>query len=59
MSRSDLWHNRNYRLILGASTISHPGAGVSGVKFGWFATVLTLDPFLIGLVARALDQDDV
>lgn len=45
--------NRNFRLVLGAAVFSHLGTGVYGVAFPWFATLLTRDPFLIGVVAMA------
>jgi MFS family permease len=53
MSQTPLWRNRNFRLVFGASVFSHLGTGVYGVAFPWFATLLTRDPLLIGLVAMA------
>ncbi len=53
MSHEPLWHNRNFRLVFGASALSHLGTGVYGVAFPWFATLLTRNPLLIGLVAMA------
>ncbi len=53
MMHDPLWRNRNFRLVFGASVFSHLGTGVYGVAFPWFATLLTRDPLLIGMVAMA------
>ncbi len=53
MSREPLWRKQNFRLVFAASVFSHLGTGVCGVAFPWFATLLTRDPLLIGMVAMA------
>ncbi len=45
--------NRNFRLMCGAATATNLGDGVMAVAVPWLATLLTHDPFLIGLVAGA------
>lgn len=51
MSYRALWQNRNFRLLFTASLGTNLGDGVLTVALPWFATLLTRDPFLIGLVA--------
>ena len=53
MSYRALWRNRNFRLLFTASIGTNMGDGVLAVALPWFATLLTRDPFLIGLVAMA------
>lgn len=53
MSDIVLWRNRNFRLALTAATFTNLGDGVLAVAFPWFATLLTRDPVLVGLVAAA------
>jgi MFS family permease len=48
-----LWRNRNFRLVFGATTFTNLGDGVLAVAFPWFATLLTRDAVLIGMVAAA------
>lgn len=53
MSYRALWQNRGFRLLFIASVGANLGDGVLAVALRWFATLLTRDPFLIGLVASA------
>lgn len=53
MSYSELVQNRSFRRVFAASFFSHLGTGVFSVAFPWFATMLTRNPLLIGLVAMA------
>lgn len=53
MIGQSLWKNRNFRLLFAASTATNLGDGLLAVAFPWFATLLTRDPLLIGLVAAA------
>ncbi|MGQ0563836.1 MAG: MFS transporter [Gemmobacter sp.] len=46
-------HNRNFRLMCGATMATNLGDGVMAVAVPWLATLLTPDPLLIGLVAGA------
>lgn len=48
-----LWHNRNFRLLFGAATLTNLGDGLLAVAVPWLATLLTQNPVLIGLVAGA------
>jgi MFS family permease len=48
-----LAQNRNYVRLIGASGITNLADGIASVAFPWLATLLTRDPFLIGLVAFA------
>jgi MFS family permease len=48
-----LARNRNFRLLFSASAISNLGDGISALAFPWLASLITRDPFLIGLVAAA------
>lgn len=48
-----LWRNRNFRLLFGATTLTNLGDGLLAVAFPWFATLLTRDPVLVGMVAAA------
>ncbi|MDA8584667.1 MFS transporter [Rhodobacteraceae bacterium] len=48
-----LVRNRNYRMFFSAAGISNLGDGISALAFPWLATLITRDPFLIGLVAAA------
>lgn len=45
--------NRNYRLLLSASSVSNLGDGIAMVALPWLATLLTKDPLLISAVAMA------
>lgn len=53
MTPNSLWQNRNFRLLFSASACTNMGDGLLAVAFPWFATLLTRDPLLIGLVAAA------
>ena len=53
MTQPRLWRNRNFRFFIAASTFAQLGSGVFAVAFPWFATLLTRDPLLIGMVAMA------
>lgn len=53
MSYLALWRTRNFRLLFAASFGTNLGDGVMAVAVPWMATLLTDDPFLIGLVAAA------
>ena len=46
-----LWTNRNFRLLFASAAATNMGDGVIAVAIPWLATLLTDDPFLIGLVA--------
>lgn len=46
-----LWHNRNFRLLFTSASATNLGDGLIAVAVPWLATLLTHDPFLIGLVA--------
>ncbi len=48
-----LWRNRNFRLLFAASGFTNLGDGLLAVALPWFATLLTRDPLLIGLVSAA------
>lgn len=45
--------NSNYVRLIGASGATNLADGIASVAFPWLATLLTRDPFLIGLVAFA------
>lgn len=45
--------NRNYRLLISASSVSNLGDGIAMVALPWLATLLTTDPLLIAAVAAA------
>lgn len=53
MTQSPLWNNRNFRLMFASSAVTNLGDGLISVAVAWLATLLTDDPFLIGLVATA------
>jgi MFS family permease len=53
MSASALWKNRNYRMLFASAAATNLGDGLTAVAVPWLATLLTHDPFLIGLVAGA------
>ncbi|MEM6388075.1 MAG: MFS transporter [Pseudomonadota bacterium] len=48
-----LTKNPNYIRLIGASGATNLADGIASVAFPWLATLLTRDPFLIGLVAFA------
>lgn len=48
-----LARNRNYLRLIGASGATNLADGIASVAFPWLATLITRDPFLIGLVAFA------
>ncbi|MEM8976955.1 MAG: MFS transporter [Pseudomonadota bacterium] len=48
-----LVQNRNYLKLISASGATNLADGIASVAFPWLATLLTRDPFLIGLVAFA------
>lgn len=53
MTASALWKNRNYRMLFASAGATNLGDGLTAVAVPWLATLLTHDPFLIGLVAGA------
>lgn len=53
MTPHSLWRNRNFRYLFAASAFTNLGDGILAVAFPWFATLLTRDPVLIGMVAAA------
>lgn len=53
MTQTSLWQNRNFRLMFASSAVTNLGDGLIAVAVAWLATLLTDDPFLIGLVATA------
>lgn len=53
MTENPLWQNRNFRLMFASSAATNLGDGLIAVAVAWLATLLTHDPFLIGLVASA------
>lgn len=53
MSRALIRTNRNYRLLLSASSVSNLGDEIAMVALPWLATMLTSDPLLISAVATA------
>ncbi len=53
MTQIPLWQNRNFRLMFASSAATNLGDGLITVAVAWLATLLTHDPFLIGLVATA------
>ena len=53
MTQNALWQNRNFRLMFASSAATNLGDGLITVAVAWLATLLTQDPFLIGLVATA------
>ncbi len=50
---ASLLRNRKYLRLIGASGMTNLADGLASVAFPWLATLLTRDPFLIGLVAFA------
>ncbi|MDF3363189.1 MFS transporter [Sulfitobacter sp. Ks41] len=53
MSKALIISNRNYRLLLSASSVSNLGDGIAMVALPWLATMLTSDPLFIAGVATA------
>lgn len=53
MNQTPLWQNRNFHLMFASSAVTNLGDGLIAVAVAWLATLLTHDPFLIGLVATA------
>ncbi|MFA9229676.1 MAG: hypothetical protein RIR95_1464 [Pseudomonadota bacterium] len=53
MQGTSLWRNRNFRFLFVGATSANLGDGLNAVAVPWLATLLTHDPFLIGLVAAA------
>ena len=53
MTMAALAKNPNYVRLIGASGATNLADGIASVAFPWLATLLTRDPFLIGLVAFA------
>lgn len=53
MIEQSLWKNRNFRLLFTSAAATNLGDGLIAVAVPWLATLLTHDPFLIGLVAGA------
>lgn len=52
-SKSLVRTNRDFRLLLSASSVSNLGDGIAMVALPWLATLLTRDPLLIAAVATA------
>ncbi|MBK4214748.1 MFS transporter [Paracoccus caeni] len=53
MKNSLISKNRDYRLLLSASSVSNLGDGIAMVALPWLTTMLTSDPLLIAGVATA------
>jgi MFS family permease len=53
MIEPSLWKNRNFRLLFTSAAATNLGDGLIAVAVPWLATLLTHDPFLIGLVVGA------
>lgn len=53
MTVQGLLANRNFRLLFTASAFTNLGDGCLSIALPWFASELSPDPFLIGLVASA------
>ncbi|MBQ2260267.1 MAG: MFS transporter [Loktanella sp.] len=53
MTKALIRTNRDYRLLLSASSVSNLGDGIAMVALPWLATLLTRDPLLIAAVATA------
>lgn len=53
MKETPLFADRNFRLLFSASAFTNLGDGILAVALPWLATLMTGDPFLIGLVATA------
>lgn len=53
MTNPSLWQNRNFCALFAAAAATNLGDGVMALAVPWLATLLTQDPFLIGLVAAA------
>lgn len=53
MSVANLFRIRDFRLLFTSATLTNLGDGVLMVALPWLATLLTRDPFLVGLVAMA------
>lgn len=53
LSKALLRSNRNYRLLMSASSVSNLGDGIAMVALPWLATMLTRDPIVIAAVATA------
>ena len=51
--KTDLWKNRNFRLVFGATAISNLGDGIAMVAYPWLATLISRDPLDIAFVAFA------
>lgn len=48
-----LWSNGNFKRLFASAAATNLGDGLNAVAVPWLATLLTQDPFLIGLVAGA------
>ena len=48
-----LRHNRGYRRLLAASTVSNLGDGIGLIAYPWLASAITRNPLLIALIAIA------
>ena len=53
MNAQSIWQNRSFRLLFASASATNLGDGLIAVAVPWLATLLTHDPFLIGLVAGA------
>lgn len=53
MTSSLIQSNRDYRLLLSASSLSNLGDGIAMVALPWLATLLSTEPLLIAAVAGA------
>lgn len=53
MASALLFRNRNYRLLFSAGALTNLGDGLIVLALPWLATLMTKDPFAIGVVAAA------
>ena len=53
MQDQSLWQNQKFRALFASAAVTNLGDGVMALAVPWLATLLTRDPFLIGLVATA------
>lgn len=53
MQDPSLWQNQKFRALFASAAVTNLGDGVMALAVPWLATLLTRDPFLIGLVATA------
>ena len=53
MTPPSLWQNQKFRALFASAAATNLGDGVMVLAVPWLATLLTSDPFLIGLIATA------